>query len=146
MLHVAVLHQRYLDAILDGSKTVESRLSRSRIAPFGVVRPGERVLFKASGGGFGAAAIVRRVEFHEALLPGAVRALRRRVGAEVGAPGAYWQAKRLARYATLIWLGDVEPLDQGPALPVLAGRAWVCVEESGMLRFSASAPARRLAS
>ena len=52
-IHLAILLEPYLKFILEGSKTVESRFSRHRIAPYGVVESGgccsvERVLRKGS--------------------------------------------------------------------------------------------------
>ena len=137
MMHVAVLKSPYIDLLLEGRKTMESRLSKTRREPFGCVAPGDLVLFKASGGPYRAKAIVSHVESLSDLTPACVRALRARVNPLVlGAP-AYWHAKRDARYATLMTLEGVEPCAEGPALPVLAGRAWVCMSERAARRRAA---------
>ena len=49
-LHLAVLVQPYLDFILDGQKTIESRFSIRPIPPYRRVESGDIVLLKASGG------------------------------------------------------------------------------------------------
>src|SRR3954452_24578662 len=50
-VHLAVFVEPYLGYVLDGSKTVESRFSVNRCAPFGKVRRGDIILLKRSGGG-----------------------------------------------------------------------------------------------
>lgn len=124
MIHVAVLHSRYLDAILAGEKTVESRISRVRCDPFGSVHAGERVYFKASGAAILATAIVGRVESFEELTPARVSSLRKRFNALVRADAEYWRDKRAARFATFMFLENVAAVRFGPRFPAFYGRAW----------------------
>src|SRR2546425_6317559 len=49
-LHLAVLVEPYLQFILDGQKTVESRFSVHRCAPYQRVHRGDVVLLKQAGG------------------------------------------------------------------------------------------------
>jgi hypothetical protein len=49
-LHLAVLVEPYLQLLLDGEKTVESRFARVKCPPHGVIRKGDTVLLKKSGG------------------------------------------------------------------------------------------------
>lgn len=114
--HVAILRPWYVDAILAGTKTIESRLSLSRGAPFGLVAPGHVIHFKDSGGPFRATASVCGVATFEDLRPADVRTLARRYNAQVGAPDDYWTSRLEARYATLIWLVDVRPCERAPHL------------------------------
>jgi len=48
--HLAIFKQPYLDLILAGTKTIESRFSQKRIAPFGKINIGDIVIMKVSGG------------------------------------------------------------------------------------------------
>ncbi|MCA9294734.1 MAG: ASCH domain-containing protein [Phycisphaerales bacterium] len=127
--HVAVLKRRYIDLLLEGRKTMESRLSVTRREPFGIVVPGDAIYFKESGGPYRARAVVADVELVDGLTPRAVSALRRRVNSQVLGDPAYWQSKRTAKYATLLTFIELEVCSRGPALPVLAGRAWVCMPD-----------------
>lgn len=43
-IHLAILTEPYLEWILSGKKTVESRFSIHRVPPFGVVSPGDAFL------------------------------------------------------------------------------------------------------
>src|SRR5215210_2794220 len=60
-IHLAVFVEPFLDYVLDGSKTVESRFSVNRCAPFGKVSPGDMVLLKRAGGPVVGIARVRTV-------------------------------------------------------------------------------------
>lgn len=130
MIHVAVLKPEYLDAILDGTKTVESRLSRVRCDPFSSIHVGERIYFKATGGEVLATALAAQVDFFPHLTPAKIASVRRAFAASVGAPDEYWRAKREARFATFITLAEVEPVRFGPRFPAFYGRAWQRLPDS----------------
>ena len=51
-VHLAVMVEPYLSRVLDGSKAMESRFSRKKIAPWGRVSSGDVVVLKKSGGSF----------------------------------------------------------------------------------------------
>jgi ASC-1-like (ASCH) protein len=120
-VHVAILLKPYIRLILDGTKTVESRLTVTPRTPYQRIRPGDRIFFKASSGPFMAEAVADRVEFHENLTPQAVARLKRKHNAQVCGDEAYWQWKAHSRYATFIWLRDVKATDRGPAIPPSRG-------------------------
>lgn len=48
--HLAIFTQPYLDLILEGKKTIESRFSMDRRAPYGKVSTGDIIIMKESGG------------------------------------------------------------------------------------------------
>lgn len=48
--HLAILSPGWIELILDGSKTIESRFTKVRCAPFGKVHEGDIVYLKESGG------------------------------------------------------------------------------------------------
>ena len=139
--HVAIVRPAYVDGILCGQKTVESRLSRWARPPFRGVTEGDRIYFKRSGGGYAAVATAGRVWFFDGLDPAGVDRLRRRFGRRVGGDDAYWTGKRRSRYATFVELAGVVPVGDGPAIPRSRGCAWFTVggaqTRSGrMLRFA----------
>lgn len=57
-IHIAVMTGPYLDKVLSGAKTVESRLTKNRSAPYGRISAGDVVLFKHASGPIGAVAVV----------------------------------------------------------------------------------------
>ncbi|MCC6908679.1 MAG: hypothetical protein IT430_12105 [Phycisphaerales bacterium] len=129
MIHVAILYETYLRAILDGRKTVEIRLTMTNRAPFEAIEAGERLYLKRSGGPFRATAIAEHVMFMRDLSPGDIDRIRRDYNEWIGADGAAWSARKQARYGTLIWLRDVEAIRFGPRMKPHHGVAWQCLPE-----------------
>lgn len=113
-VHVAVVHRKYAQLILDGKKAAELRLSKNRIAPFGRVTKGDTVYFKVASGSVCAKAQVEHVEQLEGLTPENMEALRARLDPIVLGDDAYWSLKSSARFGTVIHLVRVEPCNEGP--------------------------------
>jgi ASC-1-like (ASCH) protein len=144
-IHVAILNKPYLDAILSGAKTVESRLTVTPKVPFAAIQPGERIFFKQSSGPFRAMAVAGRVKFYQGLRPRDVDDLKQRWQRWVGGSDAYWQSKRTSRYATMVELLEVEAADVGPVMAPSSGLAWFVLPEgdSPMLQVQLTAGALR---
>lgn len=123
-LHVAVMREPFRSHLLEGRKTVESRFSRRRGAPWGRVATGDSLLIKADSGPVVGLALVAAVEYHE--LDGAVaHQLRARYARQMCATDArFWQERADCRYATLIHVSDVQPVAQF-AVAKHDRRAWV---------------------
>lgn len=133
-VHVAILKQSYIRAILSGRKTIESRLSKTARPPYRAVKAGQRIFFKASGRAFMATAVAGRTHYEQELTPQRVDALRARFGHRVCAEAAYWQSKRGCRFASLIELDAVEAIDVGPGYRKSPYRAWfVLADEANPL-------------
>ncbi len=113
-VHLAVIGAVYARAILAGTKTIESRLTKTKRVPFGRVRQGERVYFLARKAGLIVTAAVERVESFSDLTPERVKLLREEYGPFIGGDDGYWKSKRESRYATLIWLSEPERARYGP--------------------------------
>ncbi len=126
-VHVAILWPEYLDAILEGRKTIECRLSVNRVAPFGVIRVGDVIYFRQRAGHVRAKAIADGVELVEGLTPRAVRAIRATHNDRILGSPTFWRRKRASRYATLIHLRDVAHADEGPACGPSYGRSWFVI-------------------
>ncbi len=127
--HVAILLPRYLDLILTGEKTVESRMTITRHPPYRRIKTGERIYFKESSGPYRATAVAGKVDFFDNLTPTQMMALRKRFDAKVCGDNAYWNAKSRSRYATFIELRDVKACDDGPDLRPSHGLAWFTFSE-----------------
>lgn len=131
--HVAVVHRKFAMLILKGEKTAELRLTKNRIAPFGIVKKGDTVFIKIASGPVCCRALVSLVEQHEGLTPGSISELRRVLAPVVKGDDAYWDLKRTARYATVIHLECVAACDDAPGLAeARAGNpraAWLVLSE-----------------
>lgn len=58
MKHIAIFRQPFFDMVLCGEKTIESRWSKNKIAPYHRVNIGDDILLKLSGSPVTAAAKV----------------------------------------------------------------------------------------
>src|SRR5206468_2378881 len=105
-----VFVEPFLQFVLDGRKTVESRFSIHRRPPFGCVRPGDLVLIKESGGPIVAMAEVPHVWYYQ-LDPASWGFIRKRFAEQlcVEDPG-FWKSKASSCFATLMQFARVERL------------------------------------
>lgn len=130
-VHIAVLKPDMLRLILSGRKTIESRLTHQARPPFGCISRGERIYLKQSGGPFVAVARVHRVWMTDGLTPADVDRIARTHNQDICGPAAVWREKRkTARYATLIWLRDVQPTTRHPRYRPQHMRAWYTLDDS----------------
>jgi len=129
MIHVAILHDQYLQAILDGRKTIEMRLTITNRVPCESVEVGERLYFKRSGGPFRGTGVVDHVMFMCDLTPRDISRIRRDYNEWIGGPPEFWASRRAARFCTLIWIRDVEPVKFGPRMRPHHGVAWQCLPD-----------------
>ena len=101
-LHLAVFVEPYLQFVLDGKKTVESRFSSNRCAPFGVIRPGDLVLLKRSGGPVEGICQIADVWSYR-LDPASSKEIRGGFGKQLCiSDPEFWSARKNASYATLM--------------------------------------------
>jgi len=123
-VHVAILASPYDQMVVDGRKRIESRLTKGPRPPFGAVTPGDVVYIKRSAGPFVARAEAARVLMADQLTPEAIDELVKRYNRWIGGNDDYWRAKRSCRYATLIWLRNIDLVSVGPRYRVQHMRAW----------------------
>jgi hypothetical protein len=128
-LHLAILVEPYLEYILAGKKTVESRFSKRSVAPFGCVRRGDTVALKRAAGPIVAVCEIGST-WEYRLTPAIVSDLRNRFGRALCAMDpAFWEARRDARFLTLMQVERVARIE-----PLLVGktdrRGWVVVSRA----------------
>lgn len=124
MKHIAILRQPFFDMVLGGEKTIESRWSMNRVAPYGQVKPGDTLLLKETGKPVTATAKAEKVEFLE-LTPEIVDQIRIKYGKEIGTDKFEdWESTRHKRYCTLIWLKDVKQV-KPIEVPRSNGAGWI---------------------
>lgn len=107
-LHLGVFVEPYLGFILHGQKTIESRFSLRKFAPFQKVRRRDVILLKSASGPIRGVCEVEDVWTY-VLSPGEVCEIRERFGNELCiADESFWERKAAACYATLMKIGSVE--------------------------------------
>jgi hypothetical protein len=109
-LHLAVFVEPFLTFLLEGRKTIESRFSIHRRAPFESVRNGDLVLIKVSGGPIVALAEISNVWYYE-LNADSRDFIRSRFGKQLCVDPEFWESKAAACYATLMQFSRVDRVD-----------------------------------
>lgn len=123
-LHLAVMAGPYLDRIIDGSKTVESRFHRIRSAPLYTVTPGDLVVFKPAGRAASHVAAVGATIYVDLVTTplDVVRSMwQERIADKTD---DFWSARADARWVSLIEIDWVRAI---PAVPLQKRdrRGWV---------------------
>ncbi len=109
--HLVILKRSYLDAILDGRKTIELRLTKNRHPAFGRISVGQRLFLKESAGPVRGLARVERVEHFQGLTPARVWELKSRYNRYILGADEFWQAKIGSRFAFMVWLARVRAIE-----------------------------------
>ncbi|KKM99034.1 hypothetical protein LCGC14_1151950 [marine sediment metagenome] len=105
-VHLAIFIEPYLQYIIEGKKTIESRFSVNHIAPFKKIFQGDLILLKKSGGFIVGFCLVNEVWFYH-LNPSIWNKIRNSFESELCIKDPqFWESKQHALYATLIKLGE----------------------------------------
>ncbi len=127
MEHIAILRQPFFDMIIRGEKTIESRWSMNRSAPFNKVQAGDKILLKRTGCPVTATATAKKVMQFE-LTPDKVEDIRVMYGKQIGTDKFEdWQDTLHKKYCTLIWLENVEEIEP-IEVPRSNGAGWIVVK------------------
>ena len=108
--HLAILKKPYLDAILAGRKTIESRFRKNSGSPIGQVHRGDILFFKISSGPVCAKAVVSQVEIFQNLTPEKVAQIKREYNQYILGDDEYWRDIADRRVGFLAWLEKVEAI------------------------------------
>lgn len=101
--HLAIFSQPYLDQIFSGDKTVESRFSLNRIAPFQKVTHGDIVFMKESGGKLCGIMELDKVEFFSRNEGTDMKDLMQKYKGELKITDEFIAAKQSANYASFLY-------------------------------------------
>lgn len=133
--HLVILKNPYLDEILSGRKTIESRFLKVRRDFFDGVGAGDTLFLKRSSGAVCGRAKVKKVKRFVNLQPEKIRAIKKRYNNLICGDDGYWASKADSRYGVLVWLIDVERIE-----PINIGksdwRGWVVLtakEDFGLM-------------
>ncbi len=127
--HLAIFKNQGGELILSGQKTVESRFSQAKIAPYGAVSSGDLVYIKPSGRDVIGQFRVKKAIFFEGLTPLDVKEIRARYGQDIAMDDNYWQGKENSRVASLIFIGESSRFLTAPVkIPKKDLRGWVVLD------------------
>ena len=125
--HLVKLKKPFLDMILDGRKTIESRFTKFCREPWGQIDPGDELWLKESGGPVVGYAEVEKVRAFADLTPAKVRKIISRYATGIGVGPEFAEQISYARYGLLVWLNQVRAITP---FPVRGGtmQAWVVLD------------------
>ena len=104
--HLAIFTGTAAEDILQGRKTIESRFSKAKIAPFLAVNTGDIVYIKPSGKELIGEFRVKKVIFIDGLKEDDFMMIKERFGEKISADERYWSEKEDCKYGTLIFIGE----------------------------------------
>lgn len=127
--HLAIFKGGAGEAILTGKKTIESRFSRVKNPPFGLISGGDLVYIKPSGKDIIGQFRVKKVIFYSGLEKDDLLEIKERYGKYLAVDKTYWTNKSYCSYATLIFIGDSSRFITSPVkIPKKDLRGWVVLE------------------
>lgn len=142
MEHLAIMrpHWGFIEKIVSGQKTIESRWYKHRSPPWGSIQAGERIYFKDAGKPVSVQAEVEKVLSFSNLTPQRVWTLLETYGKENGIPAeqlpAFYERFKDKNYCLLIHLKNaqrIQPFEinkRGFGMQA----AWLCVESMDSLK------------
>jgi len=108
--HLAIVKSKYLKALIDGQKTIEARLTKTRRQPFGQIDVGDFVYLKRASGPICATAKVAEVKIYENLDSSEIGKIKKLYNKQICGNEAYWQSKSDSRYALLVCLKGIKKI------------------------------------
>jgi hypothetical protein len=101
-VHLGIFNQPFLDLILSGRKTIETRFSRNRIDPYEAARKDDLLLLKQSSGPVVGLCLLDHPGYYE-LDEAARKLIPERFGEQICATNSkFWEERQHARYASLL--------------------------------------------
>ena len=127
--HLVILKKTYIDAILAGQKTVESRFYLTKQKWLSQINPGDKLFLKASSGPVMATAAVEIVKNFNNLNASQIEDLKKRYNQQILGDEQFWRGKSNSKFGILCWLKDVSPIT--PRFIRKADwRAWVVLSKT----------------
>lgn len=124
-IHLAVFVEPYLEYLLQGRKTIESRFSVNRHPPFEQVRTGDLIVVKKTAGPVCAICRIANVWFYK-LDPGTWSEITQHAEALCMDSSSFWQKKSAASFATLMEVQDVHQIQEF-GISKADPRSWVVI-------------------
>ena len=127
--HLAIFKGEAGDLILTGKKRVESRFSKVKNPPFGVISSGDLVYIKPSGKDIIGEFRVKKVISFDGISPEDLASIQEKYGKALAADKFYWLSRKDSKYGTLIFIGDCTRFITSPIkIKKTDLRGWVVLE------------------
>lgn len=127
-VHLAVFVEPYLTFLLQGKKTIESRFSVYKHAPFGQVQNGDILVLKKASGPVCGVCRVAHVWFYR-LDPSTWSEIEQYAEGLCMDGSAFWKKKKSASFATLMQVEEVQRLEEFD-IDKVDPRSWVVIRRT----------------
>ena len=127
-IHLAVFVEPYLTFLFQGKKTIESRFSINKHAPFGQVQNGDILILKKSSGPVCGVCRVARVWFYR-LDPSTWHEIEQYAEGLCMDGSAFWKKKKAAAFATLMQVEEVQRIEEF-FIDKVDPRSWVVIRRT----------------
>ncbi len=128
--HLAILTQPFLDLILNGRKTIETRFTKVACAPFAQVKTGDVILLKETSGLVLGEFTAGKVTYYNNMTPDKIQELQsfsKEIAADAIAD--FWETRQNARFVTFIEVKNPKRYDAPFPFPKKDRRGWVILPE-----------------
>lgn len=105
-LHLGIFTQDYLTYMLEGKKTIESRFSKKKTAPYEKITKDDIVFVKKSGGNVIAYFTIKEVLFFD-LKETSIEKIKEKYNKDLCLDDSFWENKKACRFATLIFIDQL---------------------------------------
>jgi ASC-1-like (ASCH) protein len=109
--HLVILKRPYLQAILSGRKSIESRFMKIKRVPYAKVSAGDRLFFKESGGKVCGTGKAGKVMQFKGLTDQRIIQLKRKYNQRICGADSYWEQQKDCRWGVLVWLKEVRAIE-----------------------------------
>ena len=112
-IHLAIMAEPFYQALINGTKTIESRFTRNRCAPFNTVAEGDIIMFKKVCEPITALSKVKDAWYYD-LRETPLDSIEERYADEIAADDEFWHKRSDAVYASLILLTEtieIQPIE-----------------------------------
>lgn len=108
-IHLGVFTEPYLTYILEGKKTIESRFSKNKIAPYNQITKDDIVIVKKSSGNVVAYFTIKEVIFYNlSITP--ISEIKSKYNEQLCVDESFWIRKKSSNHATLIIIDNLVKL------------------------------------
>lgn len=124
-IHLGVFSEPCLTYMLNGKKTIESRISKNKIAPYQKILKDDVVIVKKSGGEVVAYFTIKDVKFID-LKEVSINEIKDKYNKELCVSEEFWEEKRDSSYATLMFIDKLVKFEPFK-IKKRGMQTWVCL-------------------
>lgn len=109
-IHLGIFSEPYLTYMLEGKKTIESRFSKNKIAPYNKITKEDIVIIKKSSGNIIGYFTIKDVLFFD-LRIASIEKIKDKYEKQLCVNESFWNNKKDSNYATLIIIDKIIELE-----------------------------------